>query len=158
MAAEYELHATEEQEGVDVPESGSQTLALTSSMGAGALLAAMSGASGGIVVPPPFSEPILIIEGAHVAGTTQVAGIREIAESLSVGDRLRLERDPANRYDSWCIRVIDGKGRRLGYLPTDVNEIPARMMDGGKCLHALVASIEQRDGWTRIGMDVYLDD
>ena len=140
-------------------QEAATSLATTSAFGAGALLVAMGGsATGGLPVPAPYSQPICIVEGTHVAGTTHVAGIRELAAGLAEGTRLRLERDPVNRRDRWSIRVLDGQGRRLGFVPVDVNEVPARLMDGGKRLYAQVRAVEQRGGWTRVGMDVYLDD
>lgn len=134
------------------------SLSLTSGMSAGTLFAALHGEAGSLGVPKPFADPILLVEDSHVAGTSHVPKMRELTEGLSEGDRLRFERDQANRYDRWAIRVFDGHGRRLGYVPTDNNQVLARLMDGGKHLYALVTGVEQRGTWTRIGMDVYLDD
>ena len=74
------------------------------------------------------------------------------------GDGLRLERDTKNRFDHWAIRVLDARGRRLGFLPADNNEIIARLMDGGKRIVGEVLSVEDVSGWARIGMAVWLDD
>ena len=135
------------------------SLAATGDMGAGAILRAMhDDPSHGISVPKPFSEPILLLEQIHVAGTSHVKGIEAIASRLSRGMRLRLERDAANRYDSWAIRVLDGEGRRLGWLPADRNEVIARLMDGGKSVYAEVTCVDRRDEWTMIGIEVFLDD
>ena len=135
------------------------SLAATGDMGAGAILRAMhDDPSHGISVPKPFSEPILLLEGIHVAGTGHVKGIEAIASCLAPNARLRLERDAANRYDSWAVRVLDGEGRRLGWLPVDRNEVIARLMDGGKSVYAKVTCVDRRDEWTRIGIEVFLDD
>jgi hypothetical protein len=39
-----------------------------------------------------------------------------------------------------------------------VNDIPARLLDAGKELYGSVVDVERRGSWTRIRMDVYLDD
>lgn len=126
---------------------------------AGGLLAAMHGSGpAGIEVPKPFSQRICLLPDARVAGTSHVEGIRALAAGLCEGDELRLERDPQNRFDSWAIRVLDARGRRLGFVPADKNEIIARLMDGGKRVVGEVLSVEDVSGWIRIGMAVWLDD
>lgn len=126
---------------------------------AGALIVAMHGGGAGLPeVPKPFAQPIYLVPDARVAGTTHVADIAKLAEHLSEGDRLRFERDKANRYDKWAIRVLDGSGNRLGFVPADINQIPARLMDGGKCLFGQVTGIELCGSWWKIGMGVWLDD
>ena len=126
---------------------------------AGGLLAAMhGGGSAGVEVPKPYAQRICLLPDVRVAGTSHVEGIFELASQLHEGDGLRLERDPMNRYDSWAIRVLDARGRRLGFVPADNNEIIARLMDGGKRIVAEVLGVEDVGGWVRIGMAVWLDD
>lgn len=126
---------------------------------AGAIIAAMHGTGRpGLDVPKPFAHPICLVPMTRVAGTTHVKGIAEIAGHLSKGDRLRLERDALNRYDQWTIRVFDDAGNRIGFVSADVNEIPARLMDGGKSLFAEVTDVKLVGRWWRIGMGVWLDD
>ncbi len=134
-------------------------LATISTSSAGAIIAAMHGGGGpGLEVPKPFVQPICLVPDTRVAGTTHVADIAKLAGRLSEGDRLRLERDPSNSQDKWAIRVFDGEGNRLGFVPADINEIPSRLMDGGKRLYAEVTGVERRGSWWRIGMGVWLDD
>lgn len=134
-------------------------LSVVTASSAGALIAAMHGGGGAMPdVPKPFSQAICLVPDARVAGTTHVEGIDALAQRLSEGDRLRLERDARNRYDTWAIRVLDGEGNRLGFVPADINEIPARLMDGGKRLYGTVTDVDLVGGWWRIGMEVWLDD
>ena len=134
-------------------------LATIAASGAGAIIAAMHGeGAAGLEVPKPFSQPICLVPQTRVAGTMHVVGIDELAGKLSEGDRLRLERDPGNTRDRWAIRVFDGADNRLGFVPADINEILARLMDGGKRLYAEVVEVELRGSWWRIGMGVWLDD
>lgn len=134
-------------------------LALADTSTAGTLMAALHQGEGGVLdVPKPFSQPICLVPNTRVAGTSRIAGIEELAKQLAEGDRLRLERDASNRYDDWCIRVLDGRGNRLGFVSADINEIPARLMDGGKQLFARVTEVLLVGSWWRIGMEVWLDD
>lgn len=137
----------------------SDSIAITSAFSAGAIISAMHGNGGGAPsVPKPFSEPICLVPTTRVAGTTHVEGIDELAGTLTKGDRLRLERDADNKYNEWSIRVLDGDGHHLGFVSVDVNEIPARLMDGGKRLYGEVTSVELVGKWWKIGMGVWLDD
>jgi len=143
--------------GYDAHSQGAY-LAEIAPTSAGMLLAAMHEGKGALGVPKPFSQPICLAPATRVAGTTHVDNIDEFAQSLAEGDRLRLERDPHNRYDRWAIRVVDAHNRRLGFVPADINEVPARLMDGGKRIYAEVTEVELVGGWCRIGMGVWLDD
>lgn len=143
----------------NVTTNDSNGLATIITSDAGAIIASMHGGGGaGLEVPKPFSQPICLVPKTRVAGTTHVTGIAELAGRLSEGDRLRLERDSGNGRDRWAIRVFDGLGNRLGFVSTDINEIPARLMDGGKRLYAEVTGVERRGSWWKIGMGVWLDD
>lgn len=125
---------------------------------AGAIIAAMHADGGALDVPKPFAEPICLVPDTRVAGTGHVGDIDRLARALKTGDRLRLERDAKNRYDRWSIRVLTGEGERLGHVCADVNEIPARLMDGGKRLFAEVTDVDRRGEWWRIAIGVWLDD
>ncbi|MBQ6395813.1 MAG: HIRAN domain-containing protein [Atopobiaceae bacterium] len=127
--------------------------------GAGTVLSLIHGKGGtSFDVPKPFSEPVLLVSDTRVSGTTHIDGIEGISEMLQEGDRLRFERQPQNRFDEWAIAVYDSRDNRIGFVPADINEIPARLMDAGKRLFGKVTSVEQRGSWQRIGMAVYLDD
>lgn len=134
-------------------------LAQIGASSAGAIIAAMHAGEGSALdVPKPFAQPICLIPQTRVAGTSHVDDIDELAAALHEGDRLRLQRDASNGYDRWAIKVFDRAGRRLGFVSADVNEIPARLMDGGKRLYAQVTDVSQRGGWWRIEMGVWMDD
>ena len=103
----------------------------------------------GIEIPKPFSQPICLVPDTRIAGTTHVDDIDELAPKLSVGERLALVREKDNKYDEWRIRVNTSAGGRLGFVPADINKIPARLMDGGKALYAEVNKVEKVGGWGR---------
>ncbi len=126
--------------------------------GAGAIIQAMHGGGTGIDLPKPFSQPICLVPNTRVAGTTHVKGIDELAQKLSEGERLTFVRDKDNQYDEWCIKVVNAEGERVGFVPADINEIPARLMDGGKAIYGEINEVEKVGNWWKIGMGVWLDD
>jgi hypothetical protein len=116
-----------------------------------------NGADFDIELKQPFAQPIYLID-THVAGTTHVDGIDGLTESLSTGVRLTLQRDKDNPFDCNAIIVLSPHNERIGFVPCDVNEILARLMDGGKVLYGETTSIEHVGTWNKISMKVYLDD
>ncbi len=112
----------------------------------------------GIKISAAFSEPICLADDVTVAGTTHVRGIDGIACELTEGDRLAFVRDPDNRYDSNAIEVHAPGGARMGFVPCDLNPIPARLMDAGKLLYGEVTGVELRHTWWRIQMRVLMED
>lgn len=140
------------------PETTHESLgtAITPTQQTQGLIAALKGS--GLLDAPPFSAPILIIERTRIAGTTHVPHILDYAAQLQRGQMLRFARETENQHDRWAISVFDAEDHKLGYMPVDCNEIPARLMDGGKRLFGKVAGVQQRGSWTKIDMEVYLDD
>lgn len=126
---------------------------------AGSVLSLMhGGGTVGLGVPKPLSQPIVMVPKTRVAGTAHVPGIHEAADGLQAGDELRFEREPGNAADEWAIKVFSQRGERLGYVAADINEIPARLMDGGKRVFGRATGVEEVGSWVRIGMEVLLDD
>ena len=121
-----------------------------------ALGAAIEGAPG-LSIPMPFSNRIVLLEDAHIAGTTHVKDIGKIAEQMKEGQELVLERDTNNTQDAWAIRVLFN-GKKVGFVPADRNEMLARLMDGGKKVGATVTDKELLGSWHKIHIEVYLDD
>jgi len=92
---------------------------------------------------------------------TRLAGVRfhaepEIFDRLRPGDTLALTREPANPHDADAIR-IDWRRHPVGYLPSDHNYAPARLLDAGERLEARIVEIdiEQRPKWPA-EVDVFL--
>ena len=137
------------------------TLTTVSSTQMGLALFA-NGGSGALGMTKPFANEICLLEGVHVAGTTHVTWMDELAKDIVPGQRLQLRRDVENSHDKWAIKVLAPENpygeEKLGFLPCDKNEIIARLMDGGKSCFAKVISLEQKGSWTKINIEVYLDD
>ena len=96
----------------------------------------------------PFAKEILLME-THVAGTGR-RPLQLIEPTLAEGDHLVLRREAENPYDVHAIAVLSGDGDKLGYLPRDRNEIPARLMDAGKLLFARLESKSWLGDWLRL--------
>lgn len=104
----------------------------------------------------PFAREIMLIEG-HVAGTSH-SDVVNWEEELKEEDFLVLRREPDNSHDSLAILVLDEKGRKLGYVPRDRNEILARLLDAGKLLFARIITKSRYEEWIKIDMRIFLRD
>lgn len=71
------------------------------------------------------------IMDSPVVGTKYIKNIGEIEKDLYIGDSVALKREPENSYDELAIMVLDGKMRKMGYIPREKNRDMALMMD--KC-------------------------
>ena len=84
-------------------------------------------------------KSIRVVENTTVAGTRHVPAMAAIAEGYGKGDRLSLVRDAAN-------------------VSCECNEFVARLIDGGKSVEGRLTDKEQIGSWTRLVMEVVLND
>ena len=56
---------------------------------------------------------------------------RQCFAELEIGDPLQLERDPENPHDKNAIRVLDGEGTWLGFVPREDAKSMAITLDNG---------------------------
>ena len=131
-------------------------LATTGAGSAGEVLAALQDATLGLGAP--FAQPILLFERARVAGTTNIRDIDFICEDIEPGAKLGLKRDVDNRDDPFAVRVFSPSGDYIGFVPADINEPIARLMDAGKNLYAIMTDHERYHAWNKVYFEVYLDD
>ena len=110
----------------------------------------------GKVVRIPFTQDIMLAR-MHVAGTNYYEA-EKVAEKLSLGQRFGLRREPENVHDEFAIEVLTTEGHKLGYIPRQYNEIPARLMDAGKRLFVQMESLSKRGGWLEIRLSLYMED
>ena len=110
----------------------------------------------GKAVRIPFEQDIMLAR-MHVAGTNFYEA-EEVAEGLSPGQRFGLRREPKNVHDEFAIEVLTTEGHKLGYIPRQYNEIPARLMDAGKRLFVQMESLKKRGGWLQIWLSLYMED
>ena len=104
---------------------------------------------------PEKTRKILLLD-------TVVAGIsyyeaEKIWNTLSVGQPLRLLREPENPFDKRAIEVYRGKNK-LGYIPRRDNSVISQMMDRKKNIMADIVWLKQDpDPWKRIGIKVWME-
>lgn len=108
----------------------------------------------GNIIKPLVKEIHLF--DSYIAGTTHLED-KSVLEVLSVGDMLSLQRED-NKFDTNAILVLNGDGKKLGYVPEKDNIIFARLMDAGKLLKAKISRIEHRGSFTQISVGIYLVD
>lgn len=108
-----------------------------------------------IEFPKPFDRDIFLFD-THVAGTTFIANIEELAPHLNVGDKLDFFREPDNPHDSQAIAIRNGHGIKVGYVPQADNLIFSRLMDAGKLLFGSISAKETRGKWLKLDIKVYL--
>ena len=104
----------------------------------------------------PFAQDIMLAQ-MHVAGTHYYEE-KEVVEGLSAGQRFGLRREPENAHDEFAIEVLTTEGHKLGYIPRQYNEIPARLMDAGKRLFVQMESLERLGRWLEIRLSLYMED
>ena len=113
--------------------------------------------NGQVSVPKPFQQEIFLFD-THVAGTTHIEGIGELAPLLQVEERLQIFREPDNCFDAQAIVIKTAGGVKIGYVPKADNVIFARLMDAGKLLFGRISAVEQKGNWVKIGVKVYLQE
>ena len=79
-----------------------------------------------------------------VGVTFRPAGTMAIVKSLAIGDRLYLEPEPDNAYDSNAIKVLDEAGNHLGYLSRESNAETAEWLaEGGEAYAEVVSFLSE---------------
>lgn len=121
------------------------------------LLGLLDGKGGSLVVPKPFERDVFLFD-THVAGTSHVAGIKELEPLLRLDDRLSFFREPDNPYDDSAIVIKNAGGAKVGYVPKADNVVFSRLMDAGKLLFARITAKEMVGNWLKLSIRVYLRD
>lgn len=104
----------------------------------------------------PLTKEILLFD-SYIAGTTHIKD-ESVFDEIKVGDKLILQREPDNRFDENAILILDGKSRKLGYIPEKDNIVFARLMDAGKYLTAKIENITFKGSFRQIDINIYLVD
>jgi hypothetical protein len=89
------------------------------------------------------SKSIKVLEPA-VAGVMHYSN-RSRLMKIAEDDDLELEREPSNEYDANAIRVAHG-GAKLGYVPREIAQVLAPLMDAGLPLRAYVGEVVAQKG------------
>lgn len=109
----------------------------------------------GTSLPERNGKDIHLID-THIAGTGYISGFADIEKELTEGTRLIFVREWNNNYDGWAIRVESPTNVKTGYLPRNVNEIIARLMDAGEIVYGKILGRRYEGNWEKILISVYL--
>ena len=101
-------------------------------------------------------ERDIFLFDTHIAGTTYIEGIEELAPYLNIGDKLDLYREPDNPYDSKAIVIKNADGVKIGYVPRADNAVFSRLMDAGKLLFGKITDKKMKGDWLKIDIGIYL--
>ena len=113
------------------------------------MLSTITATSLGKLIKPLTNEVLLF--DSYVAGTTHIED-QSVFDGIKTGDKLILQRDEN------AILVLNGKSRKLGYIPEKDNTVFARLMDAGKYLTAKIEHIEPKGSFRQIDISIYLVD
>lgn len=84
----------------------------------------------------PFEKEIRLAT-FMVTGTLYGEQLRGLAIKLREGTDVKFIREPNNAEDKYSIRV-EAVGKKIGYVPSVISEIPSNLMDAGKLLYGRV--------------------
>jgi len=98
----------------------------------------------------------ILVQNSPLAGFRYHAAA-ELWRELRVGDRLELEREPANPHDANAVSVV-WRGRKLGYVPRRENAGLAWGLDRGTPLRARISALaEHPNPARRVRFEVYVE-
>ena len=118
------------------------------------LVSLVEGHEIGDILKPLIKEIHLF--DSYIAGTTHLED-SSVLEKIKEGDMLSLQREN-NKFDDNAILILNGEGKKLGYVPEKDNIIFARLMDAGKLLKAKISKITKKGSFMQIGVGIYLVD
>lgn len=118
-------------------------------------LAVLGGASGaGLSLP--FAREIFLME-CRVAGTSHL-DLQDLEADLEPGNRLECRREPENPHDPLAVLLQDSRGRKLGYVPRERNEVLAHLLDAGKVVFGRLEAKKWVGNWLKLEIRVFLQD
>lgn len=93
------------------------------------------------LLPKRLKRPLFLLEcqihGSHYYDCLKLVK----SQQLRVGQRILLRREPSNEYDKSAIEVLTTSRQKLGYVPKNVNQVIATLMDQGCYLTATIEVI-----------------
>ena len=99
----------------------------------------------GMEVPSPFTKDIFLLRQV-IVGTRYQGGSDELVEDLVPGSRISFVAEPENKYDKNAVMALDGKGRKLGYIPRHENGIIGALLRAGKFIYGIIPEDMQGNG------------
>ena len=98
--------------------------------------------SGSFDVQVAFSKDIYLVH-QMIVGMRYQGGADELLHDLKPGSRVTFLREPDNEYDHRAVMAVDGRGRKIGYIPRNQNAIISALLDAGKSFYGIVQTEEE---------------
>ena len=90
-----------------------------------------------------------------IAGFKYYEG-EEVIKELKEGEELKFKRQKENEYDEKAIEIYSGSGKKLGYIPMDLNFIPANIMDQEIKIAGNISGIDHSaESWEKVTVSIY---
>lgn len=102
----------------------------------------------------PFENEIKLIT-FMVSGTLYGEQLRGLAIKLREGTDVKFFREPDNADDKYAVRV-EAVGKKLGYVPSVISEIPSNLMDAGKFLYGRISKCSIGYAGADIMVDMFM--
>ncbi len=92
----------------------------------------------GLDIPSPFMRDIFL-KKQKLVGMRFQGGSDGLMEELTPGSRVFFVAEPENKFDSCAVAAVDAKGRKLGYIPRNENDIVFALLKVGKSFYGIVS-------------------
>ena len=102
-----------------------------------------------------FSREILVLE--CLAAGTSFRKLDKVQDDLKETVQLEMKREGKNEFDEFAI-ALWFQNTKVGYIPREKNEVPARLMDAGKQFRVTISSKEMEGNWLKLDIKVMLKD
>ncbi|MBK7446976.1 MAG: HIRAN domain-containing protein [Ignavibacteria bacterium] len=90
-----------------------------------------------------------------IAGFKYYEG-EEVINELTEGEELKFKRQKENEYDEKAIEIYSSSGKKLGYIPMDLNFIPANIMDQEIKIAGNISEIDHdAESWEKVIVSIY---
>ena len=85
---------------------------------------------------PVAFQQVIFLTNCHLAGSNEIAGIKDKIDGIKGGESLVLRRTVTDAADARAVSVETTSGTLIGYVPRRYGAVMARLMDAGKLLSA----------------------
>lgn len=90
-----------------------------------------------------------------IAGYKYYEG-EEVIKELKEGEELNFKRQKDNEFDEKAIEIYTKSGKKLGYVPMDLNFIPANIMDQEIKIAGNISEIDHdAESWEKVIVSIY---
>ena len=99
---------------------------------------------------PVAFQQVVFLANCHLAGTNEIADIKNNVDGIKDGESLVLRRTATDAADARAVSVETTSGTLIGYVPRRYGAVMARLMDAGKLLSAKLIGRDCGEKWVDI--------